>query len=97
MEFLFRDKFYCYILVNFFRNQLKTHIVMSQETGEGQFMDLIEQVMGSDRLLSSTDVCKMVDSISKDDVVAVSSLYFKKLIHVLTLFSVTIPKSEPVT
>ena len=50
---------------------------MSQETGEGQFMDLIEQVMGSDRLLSSTDVCKMVDSISKDDVVAVSSLYSK--------------------
>ena len=56
---------------------MKTHIVMSQETGEGQFMDLIEQVMGSDRLLSSTDVCKMVDSISKDDVVAVSSLYLK--------------------
>ena len=65
--------------MDFFRNQLKTHIVMSQETGEGQFMDLIEQVMGSDRLLSSSDVCKMVDSISKDDVVAVSSLYLKKI------------------
>ena len=47
---------------------------MMQESIEGQFFNLAEQVMTSDQLQSAEDICKAIDSITKDQVVTVSSL-----------------------
>ena len=63
-----------YCVVWYFRNQLKSSIVMMQESIEGQFFNLAEQVMTSDQLQGADDICKAIDSITKDQVVAVSSL-----------------------
>ena len=55
-----------------FRNQLKSSILMMQESCEGQMTNLAEQALGSDRMHSANEICKMVDAITVDDVNAVS-------------------------
>ena len=54
-----------------FRNQLKSTILMMQESCEGQMTNLAEQALGSDRIHSTDEICKMVDSITVADVNAV--------------------------
>lgn len=58
------------------KNQLKASIAMMQESCEGVMMNLAEQAMGSDRVISLEEVSKMVDSVTVADVSAVA----KKLV-----------------
>lgn len=44
-----------------------------QESIEGAMTNLAEQAMGSDRPHSIEEICKMVDSVTVDDVNTVSS------------------------
>ena len=49
---------------------------MTQESVEGQMFSLAEQAMGSDRIVSVEEVLKMVDSVTTEEVNAVSTYYY---------------------
>ena len=53
---------------------------MMSESIEGQMTNLAEQAMGSDRIHSVDEICKMVDAITVDDVNAVS-FHLSSIVH----------------
>ncbi|KAK7506563.1 hypothetical protein BaRGS_00002038 [Batillaria attramentaria] len=59
------------------KQQLKSQIGMYLETNESQLQDLGEQALGSDQVLTATELFKYVDQINTSDVTAVA----KKLVN----------------
>jgi len=50
------------------KNRLKANIVTKNETGDGYVLNLAEQLMGSDKLMSLAQILKMVDAVTTADV-----------------------------